>query len=96
VNLESFRNNLPELRANVYLTKTEGPIFFVNGARLGMSNKECVKNIMNLVYESIPHLLIDSSKNTQVKHIGLTVGGSKNLPIYSNEVLDTQLEQDTG
>lgn len=50
-----------------------------------MSNKDAVKNIINLVYESIPHILVDSEKNTQVLHISLRCGDSKQLEIYKND-----------
>lgn len=57
----------------------------VPAARLSMSNKDAVKNIMNLIYEVIPHILIDSEKNTQVMHISIRCGDSKLLDIYNND-----------
>jgi hypothetical protein len=85
VNIAEFPQNFRDLLQNVYFSKTQGPVFSIEAARLSMSNKEAVKNVMNLVYEVVPHILVDAEKNTQVKHIGLRNGESKLLEIYKND-----------
>lgn len=85
MNIESFTNEFRGLLQNVYFSKTQGPVFSIDSARLSMDNKQVVKNIMNLVYEVIPHILVDAEKNTQVKHIGLRCGQSKLLEVYKND-----------
>jgi hypothetical protein len=50
-----------------------------------MTNKDAVKNVINLIYDVVPHILVDSEKNTQVMHIGLRCGDSKLLEIYKND-----------
>jgi len=84
VQIDTFAENYSHLQQSVYLCKSQGPVFCIDAARVRMSNKEAVKNIMNLVYKAVPHLLVDSEKNTQVLHIGLRLADSKILEVYKN------------
>ena len=83
--IQTFQASLPDLRKHVYLTKTIGPVFQVPAGYITMSNRDLVKNIMNLVYRIIPHLLVSSAKNTQVLRISIHLRGSKMLDIYYND-----------
>jgi hypothetical protein len=49
-----------------------------------MNVKDCVKNIINGVYNTIPHLIANmKNKHTNVRQICIKTYNSISLPIYS-------------
>lgn len=45
---------------------------------------EVCKNVFHGIYNSIPHLLSDNRKHTQVKSISIKTSDSLSLPIFQN------------
>lgn len=76
---------LEGLLNSTYFVPKKGPIFQIACGRITMSNKDIVKNTINLVYEFIPQILVQSLKNSTVKKICLCIKGSKDLPLYEND-----------
>jgi hypothetical protein len=46
--------SVEDLVKNVIFVRNGGPVYQVAACRVRMRNKDCVKNIMNLVYDLIP------------------------------------------
>lgn len=46
--------NVDDLVKNVIFVRNGGPVYEIEACRVRMTNKDCVKNIMNLVYDLIP------------------------------------------
>lgn len=79
---EEYWNRLLE---STFFVPKKGPDFEVKCGRVRLSGKDNVKNVINLVYEFIPQILVQSVKNSTVKKVCLKVNGSKDLPLYEND-----------
>jgi hypothetical protein len=55
-----------------------------------MQTSECVKNIINLIYDIIPQILVESPKNSTIKKISLLCDKSKLLEIYRNDYVENR------
>ena len=80
-----------KLISSVYFLRGNGPFFEIEGCRVRMSDKMCVKNIINLVYDFIPQILLESPKDTSIAKVSLYLGKSKELEIFRNDFIpDTE------
>ena len=93
---ESREEALMQILGSVYFLRRKGPVYRLAVARIDMSDKECVKNVINLVYEFIPQILVESPKNTTIMKINLKTSGSKSLPIYENDFVFVEEKEDDG
>ena len=82
--------NVDDLVKNVIFVRNGGPVYQVAACRVRMSNKDCVKNIMNLVYDLIPQILVESPKNSTIMKISLLCDKSKCLEIYRNDYVENR------
>jgi hypothetical protein len=89
VELANVRERIEELRLSIGITLHASTQFTIPVARLRMTNQYIVTNIMHAVYDSVPHVLANAEKNTQVKHISIRVGNSKLLELYRNDHLQS-------
>jgi hypothetical protein len=95
---ESIDNNIGNLEVvnaedivkNVIFVRNGGPVYQIEACRVRMSNKDCVKNVINLVYDLIPQILVESPKNSTIKKISLLCDKSKCLEIYRNDFVDNR------
>lgn len=74
-----------DLITNVIFVRNGGPVYEVKACRVRMGTKECVKNVINLVYDLIPQILVESPKNSTIMKISLLCDKSKCLEIYRND-----------
>ena len=85
--VDTFQQSFPQLQASIGICLHPGPVFTLPLARLRMTNQEIVSNILHGFYDGVPHILLNSEKNTQVKHVSVKVGQSKLLELYKNDHL---------
>jgi len=87
---EDLSKELEKVLSSVVLVKMVGPMHTYRVGRCSISVKQNVKNIMNGVYDIIPHLLLDSEKGTNVRDIKLRTNNSIQIPLYKNEGLNNE------
>lgn len=73
--------------SSVILVKTKGPMHSIKLGRCeDISVKDNVKNIINGIYEVMPHLLLDSDKGTNVREIKQRTKDSISINIFKNDL----------
>lgn len=90
VNNGELSKKLEEVLSSVCLVKMIGPSHAFKVGRCSISVKDNVKNIINGVYDVIPHLLLDSAKGTNVRSIKLRTNNSIQIPLYENKGLNNE------
>lgn len=82
--------SIEELVKNIIFVRNGGPDYEVEACRVRMGTAECVKNVINLIYDVIPQILVESPKNSTIKKISLLCDKSKCLEIYKNDFVENR------